>query len=300
MKPAPKFAKTLLELLVGCLLVIFMLRCFEHSQVYHPDRVLTATGAELSRPFEDVFFKASDGVELNGWFFPASTNSQRRHLAVLVCHGNAGNISDRLDKCAALLSTGVSVFVFDYRGYGRSQGRPSEEGTYQDAQAACQRLRQKGFSGSNIIAFGESLGGGVAAELAVREPAGGLVLESTFTSIPDLGAELFPWLPVRWLAKIRYDTRSKLPRLHVPVLLMHSPVDELVGFHHGKANFAAANEPKLFWELRADHNNPLADRQHFIAGVEKFLALVEAGGEIGPLGQATNPPSSPPGTTEAN
>jgi fermentation-respiration switch protein FrsA (DUF1100 family) len=300
MKPAPKLAKTLLELLVACLLIVVMLRWFEHSQVYHPDRVLTATGAELSRPFEDVFFKAGDGVALNGWFFPGSTNSHRRHLAVLVCHGNAGNISDRLDTCAALLSIGASVFVFDYRGYGRSQGRPSEEGTYRDAQAARQWLRQKGFAGTNIIAFGESLGGGVAAELAVREPVGGLVLQSTFTSIPDIGAELFPWLPVRWLARIRYDTHSKLPRLHVPVLVMHGPADELVRFHHGKANFAAANEPKLFWELRGDHNNPLADRQHFITGMEKFFTLVEAGGAGGRRGLETSPPRSLPGPAYAN
>ena len=243
-KPAPKLAKTLLKLLGVCLLIVVMLRWFEHSQVYHPDRVMDATGAELGRPFEDVFFKASDGVELNGWFFPANTNSPRQHLAVLVCHGNAGNISHRLQTCAALLATGVSVLEFDYRGYGRSRGRPSEEGTYLDAQAACQWLRRKGFAGTNIIAFGESLGGGIAAELAVRELVGGLVLQSAFTSIPDMGADLFPWLPVRWLGTIRYHTLSKLPQLHVPVLVMHSPADELVGFHHGKANFAAANEPR--------------------------------------------------------
>ena len=290
MKLAPKLAKTLLELLAACLLIVLMLRWFEHSQVYHPNRVLDATGAELGRPFEDVSFKASDGVALNGWFFPASTNSPRRRLAVLYCHGNGGNISHQLDTYAALLATGVNVFVFDYRGYGRSQGRPSEEGTYLDAQAAYQWLRQKGFAGTNIIAFGESLGGGVAAELALRDPIGGLVLQSTFTSITDMGAELFPWLPVRWLAKIRYDTHSKLPRLHVPVLVMHGPADELVRFHHGKANFAAANEPKLFWELRGDHNNPLADRQHFITGLEKFFALVEAGGASGTLGPETGPP----------
>ncbi len=194
---------------------------------------------------------------------------------MLVCHGNAGNIGHRLETGAALLATGVNVLLFDYRGYGRSQGQPSEEGTYRDAQAACEWLRQKGLAGTNIVAFGESLGGGVAAELAAREPIGGLVLESTFTSIPDIGAELFPWLPVRWLGKIRYDTRSKLPRLYVPVLVMHSPADELVGIHHGKANFAAANEPKLFWELQGDHNNPLADPKHFIAGLERFLSLIK-------------------------
>jgi hypothetical protein len=252
-----------------------MLRWFEHSQVYHPSRVLDATGAELGRPFEDVQFKASDGVELNGWFFPAATNSPRARLAVLLCHGNAGNISHRLDTCAAWLATGVNVLVFDYRGYGRSQGRPSEEGTYRDAQAAYQWLRQKHFSGTNIVVFGESLGGGVAAELAARETIGGLVLQSTFTSVTDMGAELFPWLPVRWLGKIRYDTRSKLPRLKVPVLVMHSPTDELIGFHHGQRNFAAANEPKLFWELKGDHNDPLADSKQFIAGLEKFFSLIK-------------------------
>ena len=274
MKPPPKLAKTLLKLLAACLLIVVMLRWFEHSQVYHPDKVMATTGADLGRPFEDLFFKASDGVELNGWFFPANTNAHRRQYVVLLCHGNAGNISHRLDTCAALLAAGVNVLLFDYRGYGRSQGRPSEEGTYRDAQAAYQWLRQKGFAGTNIIAFGESLGGGVAAELAVREPVGGLVLQSTFTSVPDMGAELFPWLPVRWLGKIHYNTRGKLPRLHMPVLVMHSPADELVRFHHGKANFAAANEPKLFWELRGDHNNPLADSKAFLAGIEKFLSLL--------------------------
>jgi uncharacterized protein len=269
-----KRAKTLIRLLAACLLMFLMFRWFEHSQVYHPSREMGATGAELGRPFEDVRFKASDGVELNGWFFPANTNSPRAHLAVLLCHGNAGNISHRLDTAAALLATGVNVFLLDYRGYGRSQGRPSEEGTYRDAQAAYQWLRQRGFPGTNVIAYGESLGGGIAAELAVCEPVGGLVLQSTFTSIPDIGAELFPWLPVRWLGTIHYDTRAKLPRLHIPVLVMHSRADEIIPFHHGERNFATANEPKLFWELRGDHNNPLADAKHFLTGLEKFLGLI--------------------------
>jgi uncharacterized protein len=275
MKPAPKLTRILLTLLAACLLLVVMLRWFEHSQVYHPERVLTATGAELGRPFEDVVFKASDGVVLNGWFFPAATNSHRRHLVVLFCHGNGGNISHRLDTCAALLATGVNAFLLDYRGYGRSQGRPDEAGTYRDAQAAYAWLRQKGFAGTNIIAYGESLGGGVATELALREPVGGLVLQSTFTSIPEIAGELFPWLPVRWLGRIRYDTHRKLPHLHVPVLVMHSPSDTLVRFHHAKANFAVANEPKLFWELQGDHNEAQAGGAHYLAGLEKFLSLVK-------------------------
>jgi uncharacterized protein len=276
MKKAPKLAKAFVALLVACLLLALMIRWFEHCQVYHPDRVLTATGAELGRPFEDVRFKTSDGVELNGWFYPAEANSPRARLVVLLCHGNAGNICHRLDTCQAFLATGVSTFVFDYRGYGRSQGRPSEEGTYLDAQAAYQWLRQRGFPGTNIIAFGESLGGGIAAELASREVLGGLVLQSTFTSVPDVGAELFPWLPVRWLGTIRYDTRAKLPRLNIPVLVMHSRTDEIIPFHHGQRNFAAANEPKLFHELSGFHNVSPDARALFIEGLEKLLAVIEA------------------------
>jgi len=261
----------------ACVLIL-MLRWFEHSQVYHPDRTLIATGAELGRPFEDATFKASDGVELNGWFFPASQNSPRKNLAVLACHGNAGNISTRLGLSEALLATGVNVFVFDYRGFGRSQGRPGEQGTYLDAQAAHQWLQRKGFAGRQIVAFGESLGGGVASELAVRETLAGLILQSTFSCIPDIGAELFPWLPVRWISTIKYETCVRLPRLKVPVLVMHSRTDELIGFHHAEKNFGLANDPKLFWELKGEHNDPVSDRENFIGGVEKFLRLVESAG----------------------
>lgn len=252
-----------------------MLRTFEHNQVYHPDRYLLLSGAELGRQFEDVFFKTSDGFELNGWFFPADEGSPRRRRAVLFCHGNAGNIGHRLESCAALLEIGINVFVFDYRGYGRSEGRPSEEGTYRDARAGYEWLGARGFSGRNVVAFGESLGGAVASELAQHASLGGLVLESTFTSLADIGAEIFPWLPVRWLASIKYDTLAKLPRLRIPVLVMHSRADELVRFRHAERNFAAANEPKLLWELAGDHNNPLADRGRFVEGMEKFLRMVE-------------------------
>jgi hypothetical protein len=257
-----------------CLLAVIMLRWFEHSQVYHPDRVLHATGAELGRPFEDVYFRAADGVELNGWFFPSDTNSTRSSQVVLYCHGNGGNISYRLDMVHALVSTGVNVFLFDYRGYGRSRGHPSEEGTYRDAEAAYEWLRQKGFEGKEILVFGESLGGGVASELATRVVTAGLILQSTFTCIPDIGAELFPWLPVRLLSRIKYDTLSKLSRIKTPVMVMHSREDRLIRFRHGERNFAAAHEPKVFCELAGDHNDPLINRAQFIADFEKFLEMI--------------------------
>jgi len=248
---------------------------FERRQVYHPTRAFETTGRELGRPFQEVGFRARDGVRLHGWYFPAEAGSPRPDWAVLVCHGNGGNISHRLDLCAALLQTGVAVLLFDYRGYGRSEGRPSEEGTYRDAQAAHGWLRQRGLAGERILAFGESLGGGVVSELALREPLGGIVLQSAFTSIPDIGAEWFPWLPARWLGRIRYDTRAKLPRIGVPVLIMHSRQDRLVRFAHAEANFAAAREPKLLWELTGGHNEAVADASRFVEGLERFLRLVE-------------------------
>lgn len=263
-------ARALLIIIIGYL----VLRLFEYSQVYHPDRYFRSTGAELGRPFQDVRFTASDGVALHGWFYPADTNSDHRQLAVLVCHGNAGNIGDRLDVCAAFLSAGVNVFLFDYRGYGQSEGRPSEQGTYLDAQAAHEWLQNKGFAPGEIIVHGESLGGGVASELATRETVAALVLQSTFTSITDLGAELFPWLPVRWLATIHYDTRSKLSRIHVPVLILHGREDTLVRFRHAERNFAAANEPKFLEEMSGDHNDGIQDRNRFLAGFRKLLACL--------------------------
>ncbi|MDW8308547.1 MAG: alpha/beta hydrolase [Verrucomicrobiales bacterium] len=266
-----------LRLAAALILVWLMLRWFEHSQVYHPTRTLEATPDVLGRPYEEAQFRASDGVALHGWFFPAEAGSERARFAFLICHGNGGNISHRLELCDALLRTGASVFVFDYRGYGRSGGRPSEEGTYQDAQAAHDWLRQRGYEGGCILPYGESLGGAVAAELALRERVGGIVLQGTFTSIAEVGAELFPWLPVRWINTIRYDTRQKLGRVSVPVLVLHSREDELVAFHHGERNFAAARGPKLFRELRGGHNSPVWEQAAFGAAIEEFLRLLEEG-----------------------
>ena len=248
-----------------------MLRWFEHQQVYHPSRSLEADGSALGRRWEDVYFATSDGFKLNGWFFPGNAGSSRSEWAMLICHGNAGNISHRLQLYSTLLETGVAVFAFDYRGYGRSQGRPSESGTYLDAQAAHAWLHARGYAANRIIALGESLGGGIASELCLRETIGGLILISTFTSIGDLGAELYPWLPIRWINQIGYDTVSKLPKLTVPVLVMHGRHDELIRFHHAETNFAAANDPKMFCEIGGRHGDPLADRTAFLRGIEDFL-----------------------------
>jgi fermentation-respiration switch protein FrsA (DUF1100 family) len=176
----------------------------------------------------------------------------------------------------ALLDLGANVFIFDYRGYGKSAGWPGENGTYRDAEAAHAWLQTRGIPASNVIAYGESLGGAVATELALRQSLGGLILQSAFTSLPDVGKELLPWLPVHALAHYRYDTRGKLPRLRLPVLILHSRADSVIPYGHAERNFAVANEPKLLWEVTGDHNELLEDNPaRFKEGLEAFLRLLE-------------------------
>lgn len=241
--------------------------------MYAPSRVFAGEARDLGRPFEDVTFAAGDGTRLNGWFFPAKPTSARGHLVLLLFHGNAGNVSHRIDFAQAWLELGLSVFLFDYRGYGRSDGVPSEEGTYLDGQAAVAWLRERGFPSSNVVALGKSLGGGVVSEVAVRETFAAVILQSTFCRIPDLGAELFPWLPVHWLHSIHYDTIGKLPRIHAPILILHGRGDPLIGFHHAERNFRAANEPKELVEIAGNHTNVLdVGREGYLHAIDAFLA----------------------------
>ena len=247
-----------------------MLRWFEHRQVYVPSRVMET--CTLDWPREDVQLSARDGCQLHGWFFPAEKGALRSDLALLLMHGNVGNICTRLEFYEAWLSLGLNVFAFDYRGYGCSKGIPSEEGTYQDAEAAHAWLVAHGFAPKKIIALGKSLGGGIASELALRTEVGALILQSTFTNIADAGADLFPFLPVRWVNTIKYDTLSKLPKIHVPVMVIHSRADKTIRFRNAERNYAAANTPKLFWEIQGGHVGVLdADRAHYLHGLEKFL-----------------------------
>jgi fermentation-respiration switch protein FrsA (DUF1100 family) len=261
-------AKLLVVLLWGFL----MLRWFEHRCVFQPSAAIAAEAAQLGRPAEDVFIPVDKNGKIEAWFFPADSGSAlSSRRVILICHGNAGNISHRLELCRLLLETGASVMVFDYRGYGRSPGHPSEENTCRDAQAAYQWLRQKGFPATNIVGYGESLGGGVLVELAMREQLGGVILQSTFTSVPDLGAQMFPWLPVRLVGTVKYDSVRKLPRLKIPLLVMHSRQDTIIPFVHAQKNFAAAVAPKTFLEIRGDHNDAIfTSRPEILTAVKHF------------------------------
>lgn len=261
---------------VGLLVIALMLYRFEHSQVYHPTRDAEYTTDDVGRPGEEVWLKTSDGLRLHAWFFPADKASPRARFAMLFCHGNGGNLTSRPGYYRAILETGVSLLAFDYRGYGLSDGEPSEAGTYTDAATAYQWLRARGFAPEHILVWGESLGGGIASHVAATQIVGGLVLQSSFTSIPDIGAEVFPWLPVKLISRIKYDSLSRLPGITCPVVVMHSRADTTIRFSHGERNFAAAREPKAFVEIGGDHNDALlANRAAYVSGAEQLVQLAE-------------------------
>ncbi len=242
---------------------------FQSRMVYVPHQELVASPGDIGLDYQEVYLDTPDDVLVHGWFVPAKEEKG----VVLFCHGNAGNISHRLTTLDFLHSLDMSVFIFDYRGFGKSSGSPDEEGTYTDVQAAWNHLtREKGYDPGEIFIMGRSLGGAVAAELTVHQKPAGVILESTFQSIPELGRDLMPFLPVKLLARYSYDTRSKLQDFSAPVLVIHSPQDEIVPYRHGRALYAEALEPRYFLEIQGDHNSGYKQsRESYLDCLEKFF-----------------------------
>jgi uncharacterized protein len=225
-----------------------------NALLYFPARALNA---EPSVPFADLDIATGDGERLHGWWVPATGAPRLGH--VLLLHGNAGNIGDRVLHTELLAGAGFDVLAFDYRGYGRSSGRPSEQGTYLDARAALAALRmQDAVDPARVIYLGESLGGAVALELALASPPAGLVLQSTFTSIRDMARLHYPFIP-RAAVPDAYPSLRLVPGLRAPLLCLHGDRDELVPLMHGQALFDAAPEPKAMHVFEGvAHNDVLA------------------------------------------
>ncbi len=220
--------------------------------VYYPYRDIDTTPAEHGMEYEDVYLPTDDGIRIHGWWIPRE-NAQG---TVLFLHGNAGNISHRMESIQIFHDLQQNVFIIDYHGFGQSDGSPSEQATYQDAAAAWHYLTgDRNIKPSGIVVFGRSLGGGVATWLVSQQSPAGVILESTFTDLPALGAHHYPFLPVRLLSRYRYDNMKRLSEIRVPVLIAHSPDDHIVPYEQGQQLFAAANQPKQFLEMKGDHNN---------------------------------------------
>ncbi len=252
-------------------LLVLVVYLMQARMLYLPDiagRALIMTPRDAGMDYEDVFVETSDGVTLHGWFVTGLSGR-----VVLFFHGNAGNISHRLDSIRQFLDLGLSVFIIDYRGYGQSEGRPSEQGLYRDAEAAWAYLAgTRGVPASQIVIFGRSLGASVASWLAARREPAALIVESSFTSVPEIAADLYPWLPVRWLSRLSHATRDYVRDVHCPVLVVHSRDDEIIPFHHGEAIFEAANEERTLLAISGGHNDAfLTDERTYLEGMRAFL-----------------------------
>lgn len=261
-------------ILLAYLGLLALLYFKQSSLVFLPqiERGFRASPADIGLPFTPLQLATVDGETLDGWFVSAGTEHGERGL-IIFFHGNAGNIGHRLGYLRMFHDMGFATLMVDYRGYGRSSGTPSEEGTYRDAATIWGHATQMlGFAPGRIVLFGESLGGGVAGQLAAQQNPGALVLASTFTSVPDLGADLYPLLPIRLLARIRYDTRQGLPRITCPVMVVHSRDDDVIPFVHGRRLFAAASAPKRFLEIEGGHNDGFVfGREAWVRQLDEFL-----------------------------
>ena len=250
------------------LTVLVCLMFLEESLIFFPSRYPEGNWQPWGLKFEEADFQAADGTKLHGWYVPHDSPK----AVLLFCHGNAGNITHRADILGILHDEmGATVMIFDYRGFGRSEGKPNEAGILADARAARAWLaKRENIPETDIVLMGESLGGGVAVDLAAKDGAKGLVLVSTFTSIPDVAAYHYPIFPVRWLMRTRLDAVGQIANYKGPLLQLHGQTDTIVPFRIGRQLFDKANEPKqLIVSPRHDHNDSLPDQ--FYDALKDFL-----------------------------
>jgi len=242
--------------------------------VFHPHPWEDRDWVQLSAmPLEEVWFPAKDGEKLFGWYVEQPVPG----AMLLWCHGNAGNMTHRLENLQALYRLGLSVFLFDYRGYGRSRGRPSEEGFYSDAVGAYDYLvRVRRIKSERTVIFGRSLGAAVAGELAKLRPAAGLLLESCFPSIEAVARDHYMGLPLHWLLGTAFRLEERLPHLSLPKLFIHGDRDQIIPIALGRRTFAASKPPKEFYTVRgADHNNlPFIGGKAYFSKLAAFINSV--------------------------
>jgi len=261
----PLWVRLAISAVVLWVTIVITMVIFEESMIFFPDpypsgnwdaeAVARGTGTTV----EDCFFDASDGTRLHAWWC-RPVDGQVEHTSEMVLlwfHGNAGNLAHRSDLMLELARIPAQVFIVGYRGYGRSDGRPNEKGLYRDARAAWRYLRDDGgVDAEKIVILGKSLGGAVAVDLASEVNPAGLIVESSFASVPDMAAHHYPFIP-RWLVRTKMDSLSKIGRVHCPIMVIHSPADEIVPYEQGRQLFDAASGDKRFFEVPGAHHNEL-------------------------------------------
>lgn len=259
-----------LLILIFFIFMFAYLRHFEKKGIYYPSKEIVFNPTDAGLEYEDIFFLTDDNLRLNGWFIP----SENPQGTLLFCHGNAGNISHRVEIIDIFRKLNLNVFIFDYRGYGRSQGIPNEQGLYQDAREAYQYLLGRpDVDKEAIVIYGKSIGANVAINLASKVDAACLISESGFTSAYDMGKKLFPYLPIKWMITIKYDALEKIKDITIPKLIIHSRDDEIIPFRLGERLFEAAPQPKEFYQMRGSHNEAIfMNREEYSSRVNNFLS----------------------------
>ena len=259
----------LLTIAGGYLVILLLMYLFQNRLLFMPTSGFMQTPESVGVTAQDVWIETEDGVKLHAWYFPPEESDR----VIVLSHGNAGNISYRIDIARTLLDAGAAVLMYDYRGYGKSEGRPSEKGLYKDITAFTEHLKsEKGYPEQNIYMYGRSLGAAVAAYAATKYDLGGLVLDSAFKNLRAMVSDVYPFVPSS-LARYEFPTETYLRQLEgMPVMIMHSPDDEIVGYHNGQYLYEIANEPKQFVELRGGHNdNFFASRDLIERSWREFL-----------------------------
>lgn len=271
----PMLLNIIISMAIGYAAIVALVFVFQSRLVYYPQigGGITLTPLAHGLNFESVNIHTEDGETLHAWWVPVTQTNDVHRGAVLFFHGNAGNISHRLDYLTMFHRLGYATLIVDYRGYGQSTGAPSEEGTYRDATAAWRWLTEKRSIGpGEIVIAGESLGGAVATWLGSRHTPRALLLFSTFTSITNLAAEVYPFLPVRLISRFSYDNLGRIAQITAPIFIAHSRDDDIVPYAQGEELFAAAREPKQFLEMRGGHNDGfIFVREEWIRTLQAFL-----------------------------
>ena len=263
--------KNIISLVFIFILLAFWFRNFELRSIFFPTKDFSEVPDSFGFEHEDIFLKTRDGLKINAWFVPAKESYATKHT-ILFSHGNGGNISHRISKIAILNQLGLNVFIYDYRGYGKSEGRPSEAGIYLDAQAAYNYLtKEKGVSADKIIGYGESLGCAVTVDLASRVKLKALILEGAFSRAKDMAGEIFPLFP-SFLFHSKFDSLTKIRAITIPKLFIHSSNDEIVPIQLCRKLYDAAPAPKFFTTLEGGHNTSFLDcESKFREGITSFI-----------------------------
>ena len=270
--------KITITLVVCYVAIVIWVYASQRKMLFHPSHFDAGSPTDVGLAYEDVRMKTSLGTRIQGWWLP----HEKPRFTLLFSHGNAGNITHRIQSLRIFHDLGLSVMVYDYSGYGQSDGEPSEEATQADAQAAWDWLvNEQHIPADQIVLFGRSLGGAVTARLAADlasngvTPAG-IIMESTFSSVPDMGAYMYPWLPVRQLAKYKYDSVAALTSVTAPALFAHSGDDEIVPFALGDRLYLSYGSHKQFMEMRGDHNSGYMEMgPEYPAGLDQFLKALK-------------------------